>query len=377
MKRSSVKTAGLSWLPPPRWFLLASLAYLLVTLIATSHNYHSLLSMGVQRDWSLVFARVAPNWLVWALLTPFIVLFTQHYPWNDAKRWQSLLTQLSAAVVFLALNWLLIVNYVFWFLNPEQQMSFSNAFSRYFANPFHIHWGVYLGTVTACFLLQYYRSYHLSQLRTQQLEKGLLKAELQALKSQLNPHFLFNTLNAIVSLIRTEDKAKALQATNQLSQLLRFVLQTQQQEAVPLRHEWQFMELYFALQQLRFGERLQLDIALDEQLDNCLVPPLLLQPLFENAIEHSSKLVSATNVIAIRASLDPELQMVTVRVQNSYASHSPRHGFGIGLSNTRARLQAFFGPSANLQHGQSGPDQYSTTLRFPMILDTKDAGVTR
>ncbi|SEA84973.1 sensor histidine kinase [Alkalimonas amylolytica] len=374
MKQSSAQTPGLSWLPPARWFLLASLAYLLVTLIATSHNYHSLLSMGVQRDWSQVFHRVAPNWLIWALLTPFIVRFTQHYPWNESKRWQCLLTQLTAAVVFLALNWLLIASYVYLFINPEQQLSFGYVLSRYFANPFHIHWGVYLGTVTACFLLQYYRSFHQSQLRTQQLEKGLLKAELQALKSQLNPHFLLNTLNAIVSLIRTEDKTKALQATNQLSQLLRFVLQTQQQEAVPLRHEWQFMDLYFALQRLRFGERLQLDIALDEQLDNCLVPPLLLQPLFENAIEHSCKLVSATSTIAVRISLDPDQQMVTVLVQNSYASHNPRQGFGIGLSNTRARLQAFFGPEASLKHGPSGPDHYTTTLRFPMILDAKEAG---
>ncbi|MCC5827432.1 histidine kinase [Alkalimonas sp.] len=376
MKRSSAQTSGLSWLPPARWFLLASLAYLLVTLIATSHNYHSLLSMGVQRDWSLVFHRVAPNWLVWALLTPFIVRFTQRHPWSDAKRWQCLLTQLAAAVVFMSLNWLLIASYVYVFLNPERQLSFSYVFSRYFANPFHIHWGVYLGTVTACFLLQYYRSFHQSQLRTQQLEKGLLKAELQALKSQLNPHFLFNTLNAIVSLIRTEDKTKALQATNQLSQLLRFVLQTQQQEAVPLRHEWQFMELYFALQRLRFGERLQLDIELDEQLDNCLVPPLLLQPLFENAIEHSSKLASATTTIAVHANLEPGQQMVTVQVRNSYASHNPRQGFGIGLSNTRARLQAFFGPEASLQHGPSGPDQYTTKLRFPLLLDTKEAGDT-
>lgn len=371
MKLSSTQTLVFFWLPPARWFVMAFIGYLLVTLLATSHNYHYLLNMGVQHDWSQVFARVAPNWLVWALLTPFIIRFTQHCPWNDAKRWQSLLTQSIAAAIFLLLNWLLIASYVFWLLNPGGQLSFGYILGRYFANPFHIHWGVYIGIVTACFLLQYYRSFHHSQLRAQQLEKGLLKAELQALKSQLNPHFLFNTLNAIVSLIRTEDKAKALQATNQLSQLLRFVLQTQQQDAVPLRHEWQFMDLYFALQQLRFGERLQLAIQLEAQLDNCLVPPLILQPLLENAVEHGSKLMAKANHIQVEARLDQKTKMATVRISNNYTPQSPRHGFGIGLSATRARLNAFYGGSASLNHHQSGPDIYTTILKFPVQLESK------
>lgn len=203
-------------------------------------------------------------------------------------------------------------------------------------------------TVIAWYAVTNYREARERQLEAVELGAMLQKAQLQALRSQLNPHFLFNTLHSIAELIH-ENPRQAEQMVLQLGDLLHKSLKTQAVE-VPLREELDFVRSYLAIEQVRLGDRLELVWQIDPAAADVLVPSLILQPIVENSIQHAIAVSSHAGRLEITARRTPDQLHLQVR-DNGPGLGGPREkpGNGIGLENTRARLDRLYGSRAVFQ----------------------------
>jgi two-component system, LytTR family, sensor histidine kinase AlgZ len=172
------------------------------------------------------------------------------------------------------------------------------------------------------------------------------RAELQALRAQVHPHFLFNSLNTVSALIGY-DPAKAREACVLLAEYLRGTLRAQDQALVPLREEWSLCERYLKVEALRLGERLRVDVELDEAAGACLVPSLLLQPLVENAMTHAISPVDDPRPLRVRA--ERRGGRLSLELENGVDPAPRAHDGGVGLANVRARLFAQYGGEATLR----------------------------
>lgn len=187
-------------------------------------------------------------------------------------------------------------------------------------------------------------------------------AELRALKSQINPHFLFNCLNSISALTST-DPARAREMCVLLSDFLRKTLGLGERESISWREEMELARTYLEVEQVRFGARLQVEMQVDDACADCQVPPLVLQPLIENAIKHGIATMVDGGIVRLEGHV--ENGKLAVRVENSFDPDAPsprRHG--LGLRNVRSRLQTRFGDAARLNLAAEH-DRFSAEMVFP------------
>ena len=205
------------------------------------------------------------------------------------------------------------------------------------------------------------------ELRSSQLERQLTQAHLSALKMQLQPHFLFNTLNTIMVLVRQQKGPEAEEMLARLSDLLRCVLEDVQAQEVPLSRELEYLQLYLSIEQVRFQDRLRIDVAADPEVLDAALPHMALQPIVENAIRHGIGRSSTAGAIGITACRVND--SVEIRIQDDGPGLTPGNGStngGIGLSNTRARLKELYGDAAGLtvRNGERGGVVATMTLPF-------------
>ena len=188
------------------------------------------------------------------------------------------------------------------------------------------------------------REAHRRELRTAQLEKHLVEAQLQTLQRQLQPHFLFNTLHAISALMH-RDVESADRMLTRLSDLLRMTLDTIGQQQTPLKDEIDFLRKYLQIEQARLGDRLTLTWEIEGETLDCLVPNLVLQPLVENAIKHGIALKSEGGALTVRARRQGDMLWMEVEDDGAGPSETGLESLekGIGLTNTRARLSHSYG----------------------------------
>jgi two-component system LytT family sensor kinase len=183
-----------------------------------------------------------------------------------------------------------------------------------------------------------------SQLELSDLKMQLATAQLTALKNQLQPHFLFNTLNGIMALVRRQDTAPAERMLAQLGDLLRHVLRDSDAHEITLQGELELVRLYLAIEEVRFQDRLQVEIDVKPDLLYSMVPNMCLQPLVENAIHHGIVRSSSAGKVLIRSLRSGDSLRIEVHNSGSHTEH-PADGDppGIGLANTRARLRGLYG----------------------------------
>jgi two-component system LytT family sensor kinase len=172
---------------------------------------------------------------------------------------------------------------------------------------------------------------------------------LQALRMQLHPHFLFNTLNGIAGLVRDQKNKQAVDMIAGLSDLLRYTLENAGKQEVPLREELDFLELYLDIQQMRFSDRLAVRMEVAPETLDALVPSLILQPLVENAVRHGVAGRASAGTVGVTAELEYGLLRIKVYDDGPGLREdwTPESGGGIGLANTRARLEQLYG----VRHG--------------------------
>jgi len=213
-----------------------------------------------------------------------------------------------------------------------------------------------------------YRQYHEGAMRSLQLERALQAAELRSLKSQLNPHFLFNSMNSIRALISDEPE-RARDAITELSRTLRYTLRAHQEEFVQLERECQIVDDYLALESLRLGERLTVERDISRDASKARIPPMLLQTIVENAIKHGIARLPAGGVLRVSACVTDGTLVVQVdnpRPRSPVPSSSDvGDAGGIGLANASERLRLMFGTSASLELELSQPDRAVARLCIP------------
>jgi LytS/YehU family sensor histidine kinase len=200
-----------------------------------------------------------------------------------------------------------------------------------------------------------------------ELEARLTDAKLEALRMQLHPHFLFNTLNAISTLVHRDPKAADEMIVN-LSELLRATLDTSEQE-ITLSRELEFLDRYLEIQQARFGDRLKVEKEIDATALDSRVPTLILQPLVENAVRHGIEPQTAPGIIRIRAWREGATLHLTVQDTGAGVAvntkQAQRQREGIGLPNTRARLQELYGEQGRMTLTNGAEGGFTVDLDFP------------
>lgn len=198
---------------------------------------------------------------------------------------------------------------------------------------------IYWMVLFVAYALDYHDKWQRRNLDAVRLEMQLLQAQLLALKQQINPHFLFNTLNAIATLIGDEPR-KAQRMTAKLGEFLRMVLDHSEAQQVPLAHELRFIELYLEMEQLRFSDRLAITYQVSPAALAALVPHLLLQPLVENAVRHG---LSAGGQGQLHIQADRREGQLVLEVRDSGPGPLPVGPRGVGLTNSEQRLRALYG----------------------------------
>jgi len=204
-----------------------------------------------------------------------------------------------------------------------------------------------------------------TELHNEQLRGQLANAQLQSLKMQLNPHFLFNTLHSVVSLMVKNDIRKATLMITTLSDLLRAVLVNQSADFIPLQEELKLTRQYLDIQQIRFQDRLKVIYHIDPASELYPVPQLILQPIVENSITHGISDMTTNALIRITSTVSAAGMQVTVHDNGvGAASRKTSKGMGLGLQNTLLRLQQAYGTNARLEFAQPPGGGTSVTLFF-------------
>ncbi len=199
--------------------------------------------------------------------------------------------------------------------------------------------------------------------RQAQLETQLREGELKMLRAQINPHFLFNSLNSISSLTVT-DPLKAREMIVKLSDFMRYSLSSRTEQPVTLQNEMESLRLYLEIEKIRFGDRLIIEEEISPECLSALMPGMLLQPLYENAVKHG--VYESTEKVVIRTTVKKIDDLVVISITNNIDQDSvvTRKGAGIGLKNVSSRLELFFGSRAEVTVSRND-DSFNVTVKFP------------
>ena len=292
--------------------------------------------------WGRPLASAMADWYAWALLAPAILWLGRRYPLvRPGWWWRSLPVLFVAGLVFTVLK--IFIRYWAGQLIPE--LPTMPARTMVLAQ-FHLNVATFWVILGIGAAFEYYAKFRERELRASQLESRLAQAQLDVLRMQLQPHFLFNTLHTISAFMQEGEIEAADRMISRLSDLLRLALDSAGEQEVPLRQEMDFLRRYLEIQQIRFQDqlRVRLDVP-DELLDAC-VPSLILQPLVENAIKHGVTPRAEGGEVTVRVVRDDGDLRVAVRDDGpglSESSARPTPGSGVGLTNTRARLAQLYG----------------------------------
>lgn len=313
-------------------------------------------SPEVYLRWSMI------QWYTWAALAPLVFRLAQRYPIQTPLRLRGLGMQLPASVgvTLLALAIGAFVSTAFEPSSFGQQLKY--FLSQHFATGLLTYW--------ALFAFQQAVHFHAEKTRREveasQLATELAQSRLQVLKSQMQPHFLFNTLHAIVTLL-DEDKLSAEDMLLRLSDLLRAFLEDYDGQQISLRRELALLDLYLGIQRTRFKDRLTTQIYVAPDTLDCAVPSLILQPIVENAIRHGIGQHVGSDCIEIESRREGDTLCLEVRNRNSTLKEGSADsaGHGIGLSNTRLRLKALYGDAAQVRLDMIWPHGVACRIRMP------------
>jgi len=232
---------------------------------------------------------------------------------------------------------------------------------------FPIDFLAYWAIIAIAYALHFYSLSQQRELAAAQLQASLAKARLRSLHSQLNPHFLFNTLNAISALALKGQGRAVARALARLTGLLRISLNEQSPQVISLTRELEFIDNYLEIQRLLFGDRLAIERAIQPDVMHAAVPCMILQPLVENAIVHGISEYPGTGRILIEAGLSNGV--LRLRVSDNgrgFYPEQPRRG-GIGLANTQARLEHNYGSDQSIEYGRSAEGGACITISIPFV----------
>jgi two-component sensor histidine kinase len=338
------------------WLLIAVACSVPAALDALQTYFQARLNGEAARWQDLVFQGV--EWLFLGALTPITYYLARRVPLTPATRTRAILVHAGGALV-LCVGWASLGvilgrilgrypagNYIGWILTT-------------------IPWSVFMYfTVLGCnYAFIYFVEAREREAQASKLAAQLAEARLSALRMQLHPHFLFNSLNAIGVLVREQNTVAASRMLELLGDMLRQVLRGDQAHQISLGAELAFVEQYLAIEQIRFSDRLRVTWRIDERTRQALVPGFVLQPIVENAVKHGVVRRAAAGEIAISArAAGSDLELV---VQDDGVGFAEGQAEGVGLSNTRERLRTLYGERGTLTIERLTPSGTRVVIRLP------------
>lgn len=304
---------------------------------------------------------------VWALLAPGVLWLRKRYRFERRKWPKALLVHIPTSLAIAGMQLFLAES--IWNMVREEPLSMYETFRSIefsFAFNFQTNTLAYWVILGFGYTLEYYRQFRDRELKASQLEAQLVKANLQALKMQMQPHFLFNTLNSISSLMHknVEDADKVVA---RLGELLRYSLETEGIQEVSLRDELDFLQRYLEIEKVRYGNRLKVRITTGNGVLRAKVPNLILQPLVENAIRHGVGTRSSGGRIEIIAERNDDMLDLVVRDDGPGLPHGSSGEFseGVGLHNTRSRLEQLYGENHEFRLKNGDGRGLEVQMRIP------------
>jgi two-component system, LytTR family, sensor kinase len=298
--------------------------------------------------------------VLWALATIAIFWLARRFPLTPGRLLPHAAVHLLAGITLsLARVGVMVA------LSQWTELQRPIEFTALFYRQFHVYLLLYVLLLGIAWAVYYHARFREREQAAEQLAAGLAEARFQALKMQLHPHFLFNTLNAISALIPQEAQP-ARRMVARLGDLLRTALEQEATQEVSLREELAFLEPYLEIEQTRLGDRLSVEFQLEPEALDARVPHLVLQPLVENAIRHGVAPRSGPGVVTIAAAVEGESLILHVRNTGGEARERfPREPGGRGLANVSSRLEHLYGADQQLTAGPARQGGWATTIRIP------------
>jgi Histidine kinase len=345
-------------------------------LWGASQSYSAIATLPV--PWARVLLDIALLNVAAVGLTQVLRAFMLHRGWTKLNM-VGLLPRLLVASVVLALPLALAMHFMsvapLWGLEPVEDRALIESIPGPLRNmdPLllrTINWGTAFFIWMALYIsITSVRDRHAAELRQSELIRALQSAELRLLKSQLNPHFLFNSLNSVRALVAV-DTAGAQQAVTQLARMLRYTLSSQHEELVTLARELETVGDYLALESLRFGDRLRVELDIAADARDARIPVMLLQTVVENAIKHGIAELPGGGVMRVSAAMQGgalHIEVQNPRPLNPPPSQQPGHG----LYNAAERLRLLFGSHATLELDLSHTDLAVARIRVPQTASNR------
>lgn len=351
-----------------RWIWIASI-WFGFGLVDAAQTVFVMRKEGMHHVWAKLFAATVFFWLPWALATEPILRLGRRFPLAGSKRFVNWIAHLAACAAI----GLLFTAWTTWlarFFNLYGNASATGPFAQLWFDKFLS--GIlsslvlYAGVLAVSYFVDSRARLAHQQTETARLNEQLSKAQLEALRRQIEPHFLFNTLNAVSGLVRAGSYEAAVTMIAGLSDFLRHTLKGPARQQVSLREEMEFAQTYLNIQQVRFVGRLRLTVDVPLELYQAEVPSLILQPIVENAVKHG--IAKRVQGGSIRITASRRDGILTLAVCNDGPSLSPADlaGSGIGSTNVRTRLHSLYGDAFEfiMRNGEGGGVEVSVSFPF-------------
>lgn len=340
-----------------KFWVAAFAAATLIGLAEAAQLYAGTFVTGRSASFARAASATMPSWYILVLLLPGVFWTARRFP-LERRRWaRSLAVHIPAAVLFGLLH-LGVASYLSdYVFNPDPfplgyQQNLMRLLSIYFVLDLSYYWAL----VGAYYAVEYKRRFREKEraatelaLKASQLQGSLARAKLETLRMQLNPHFLFNTLNAISVLALKGERQNVVRMLTRLSDLLRLALENSEQ-VVPLAEELAFLRPYIEIEQVRFRDRLQVIQKVEREALEAEVPSLFLQPFVENAVRHGIARRPGPGLIEIHARrANEQLEIIITDTGPGFTGGAEPSRRGVGIANARARLEQLYGSEQRLE----------------------------
>lgn len=359
--RVSWRVAAVVWLIPV--FLSATTSYIFTHLTGSPVTFWSVLVINL------------PIWYFWAFATPVIFKLGRMLRIGWPVSATAVLVHVLASIVAALLDVIAGVSVAALFgiapIGNDIVHRYLINFMSWLLTGAFTYWAV-LG---AGYALEYDRKFRRQQLRSSELAAELARAQLAALRNQLHPHFLFNTLNTAVSLVRIDRADGAVSVLTSLSDILRQLLRNAPEQEITLREELAFLHAYVAIEKVRFPDRLTVEMQVCDDVMDALIPNLMLQPLVENAIRYGIGTRRAAGSITVIARRQDKRIVIQVSDDGPGLPNEWVPGLtgGVGLANTQARLQHMYGTQHEFVLGNRAGGGVEVTIIIPLRMGSAHA----
>ena len=348
-----------------------------------AYNYIRLFEPDRNRPLYFLIALNVTYWYAWAVLVPGMLWMARRFRFGR-RTWKSafaihcigvVVFTFTHAVLTIGSRWMIIETLGGGEALIGRPFSVQKSFEELFFLNFDWEMMTYWAVVGLSHALDFHRESQERELTSAHLETRLAEAHLQALQRQLHPHFLFNTLHTISALMHRDTEA-ADAMLERLSDLLRLTLDRIGTQHVALKDELDFIEKYLDIERARFGDRLKVNVDVDPAILDAPVPTLLLQPLVENAVRHGIAPKVGGGTVEIVARREGDQLRLTVRDNGFGLAADALHAFntGVGLSNTRARLEHLYGTKHRFEFDRPAGGGLAVTVVIPISSTSEAAG---